>query len=208
MRGNLLDLSQIWKASECPEDDYELAPAHLSLSWHNGLPYWNGLSIEDLVNIFQFSQAVKNLITLQETKLAWEDDFWQHFCTQNLAILQSCNLARLPAYTLVQLPSGLKVRRPRYDHSHSAQADPAMNHPPVKVRWPRGGRSGLADFVVEALLAENILAFRASQFDTEQAQMLAVATAPWFNAPGSYESGAIKHVAVALCKIDFWLFSR
>lgn len=206
MRGNLLDLEHIWQAANSPRDDFEAAPAQLKLIWHEGLPHWKGLTSADLANINEFSSAVRELLTLHETKVRWDSNFTSKL---ELTPLQDCNSTGLaPAFTLVQLPSGLKVRRPRYDHSHSTQADPKMSHPPVKVKWPRGGRSGLADFVVEALLAENILAFRASQFDTEHAQMLAIATAPWFNAPGSWEAGPIKHVAVALCKIDFWLFSR
>jgi hypothetical protein len=89
-----------------------------------------------------------------------------------------------------------------------------MSHHPVKIRWPKGKRGGLRNFIVGALLAENIGAWTASQFDTPSAEVLAVVTAPWFanvNEPSqvcdSYDRGSIKHVAVAISKLDYYLFA-
>jgi hypothetical protein len=90
-----------------------------------------------------------------------------------------------------------------------------MSHPPVKVRWPHGGRLGLQNFSVAALLAENIGAWSTPQFDTPHAEALALVTAPWFASAAdpvrledSYDHGPIKHVAVAISKLDYYLFAK
>jgi hypothetical protein len=67
---------------------------------------------------------------------------------------------------------------------------------------------------VEALLAENIEAWSTPQFDTPSAEALAVVTAPWFadaadrvQLEDSYDHSPIKQIAVAISKLDYYLFA-
>jgi hypothetical protein len=232
VRGNLLDLDHVWQAAGSPTDPYLPPPAHLRVVWKDrdgdGLPYFEGATLEDLTNMRCFSETVADILSGQKVRLRWNTQQWEQ-AYGNTTILQSLNLTLtktnpLPAYTLVYVPrsEALRPRRPRYDHSHLLPASSTttstsaseMNHPPVKVEWPKRGREGLRDFIVEALLAENIQAWPASSFDTRDEWALAVVTAPWFadaadrvQLEDSYDHGPIKHVAVAISKLDYYLFA-
>jgi hypothetical protein len=233
VRGNLLDLKHNWQAAGSPTDPYQPPPAHLRVVWKDGdgLPYFEGATLEDLTNMRCFSEMVADILSGQKVRLRWNREQWQQ-AYDSTTILQSLNLTLtktnlLPAYTLVFVPrsSALRPRRPRYDHSHLAPGvatsnniaknqEQEMNHPPVKVKWPKRGREGLRDFIVEALVAENIQAWAAPSFDTRDDWALAVVTAPWFadaadtvQLEDSYDHGPIKHVAVAVSKLDYYLFA-
>jgi hypothetical protein len=199
----------------------------------DGLPYFQGATLEDLTNMYCFSETVADILSSQKVRLRWNREQWQQ-THGSTTILQSLNLTLtktnlLPAYTLLHVPrsSTLRSRRPRYDHSHlvpgkatsnnsakKQEQEQEMNHPPVKVKWPKRGRESLRDFIVEVLVAENIGAWAAPWFDTQDEWALAVVTAPWFadatdpvRLEESFDHGPIKHVAVAISKLDYYLFA-
>jgi hypothetical protein len=236
VRGNLLNLEHNWQAAGSPSDPYLPPPAHLRLVWRDGLPYFEGATAADLESMVCFSEIVADLLSGQQVRLRWNREQWQKSritaAATTTSFQSSTTLTEVvPAYTLLYVPlsssssssSDLRPRRPRYDHSHllpvacsagATVAAPAMNHPPIKVRWPEGGRRGLRNFIALALLAENIGAWSAPQFDTPSAEALAVVTAPWFalandraQLEDSYAHGPLKHVAVALAKLDYYLFA-
>jgi hypothetical protein len=235
----LLDLEHIWQAAESPTDPYLPPPAHLRVVWRDGLPYFEGATVADLESMYYFSEIVADILAGQKVRLEWNREQWQQAHTNATArpsattspqptkLVDTTLTEVVPAYTLLYVAlnssSDLRPRRPRYDHSHllpvagfadATVAAPTMNHPPVKVRWPQGGRGGLRNFIGDGLLAENIGAWNAPQFDMPSAEALAVVTAPWFanvNEPSqvedSYDHGPIKHVAVAISKLDYYLFA-
>jgi hypothetical protein len=230
----LLDLDHVWQAAGSPTDPYLPPPAHLRVVWKDGLPYFDSATVDDVKNMYCFSEAVADILSCQKVRLIWNRERWQQTWFHVQAAnnhnpqpqLPSLNLGEtVPAYTLVFVPrtEDLRPRRPRYNHSHLAQGEVTanntvknqdMNHPPVKVKWPKRGREGLRNFVVEALVAENIQAWTAPQFDTPIMQALAVVTAPWFadatnplRLEESYDHGPIKHIAVAISKLDYYLFA-
>jgi hypothetical protein len=244
VRGNLLDLEHNWQAATTPTDAYLPPPTHLRVVWkdEDGLPYFDGATPGDVENMDCFGETVASILSGQKVRLRWHREQWQQV-RNNTTMLRSLNLRLtnlLPAYTLLYVPrtETLRPRRPRYDHSHllpksplrsgaragagaegtNASADagaPSMNHPPVKVKWPKRGRESLRDFIVEALLAENVQAWAAPWFDTGEEWALAVVTAPWFadaadpvRLEDSFNHGPIKHKAVAISKLDYYLFAR
>jgi hypothetical protein len=226
VRGNLLDLEHNWQAAGSPTDPSLPPPAHLRVVWKDGLPYFDGATIDDVENMHCFSEAVADILSCQKVRLKWNSEQWQQaYGNSTLQFLNLTLTNLLPAYTLVFVPrsSTLRPRRPRYDHSHlvsgtgtsnNSAKNQDMTHPPVKVKWPKRGRLGLRDFIVEALMVENIQAWAAPQFDTPTMQALAIVTAPWFASAAdpvwledSYDHGPIKHVAVAISKLDYYLFA-
>jgi len=199
----------------------------LSLLWQDGLPYWGGLTPADQAAIATLTAKVADLLVRQQTRLKWLP---YHNQSEGLYPLiypeQSTSLENLtetevarsnpgaglelyPAYSLVAIPSRLKPRFPRYDHTH--QAGDMADHPPVKVRWPVAGRVGLRDFMIEAIQAEGVAAWpwpntslylRGDAPDTMAYYIgaIAIATAPWFTSD-------YKHLATAIAKLDYYLFA-
>ena len=233
MRGNLLSLDRVWHSADSPADSYRPMPEHLRLVWLEevGLPFWAGTTTEDRANLVEFGQTVGKILAAQQTRLRWSGPLkisgkagstWFGLINNwsegdpNHTLSQSL----VPAFGLVELPTNLKPRRPRYDHSHLLKE--MTIHPPVVVKWPNGGRRGLRHFMVEALSAENIQAWPAPHFDKwanvseantnksegdGELEAIAIAAAPWFNWPGSAKTGEIKHISVAIAKLDYYLFA-
>lgn len=255
VRGNLLDLEHVWANADSPLAPYAPIPAHLRLGFYDGLPYWSGLTTQDIEDIQLFSRQVQMLLFREQCRFLWAGGYWDDVLAElktveanssqttpldylagtgsNSSLVDTSVVGPKAAFTQVLIPKGLRVRRPRYEHTHGVNttktnttnssevgavtvgaegAEHAKATTPVRVRWPRGGRAAIGAFVVEALRAENIQAWEVAHPDLllSQYHVIGIATAPWFvrpNVKASTESGAIKHVAVALCKLDHWLFA-
>ncbi len=225
VRGNLLDLEHIWQDAISPASEWQPRPAHLQLVWRAGLPYWHGLTAEDLAAMAEVHRQAQDLLQRQGVRLQWLAPqagwyplFYLKTETDYRAELpQPVGLTRLyPAYALVGIPRGLRPLFPRYDHRHT-MADAAA-HPPVKERWPGPGRLALRDFLVEGILAEQIAAWpwpETAETTLQPADFgylagLAVANAPWFSLntnPPAKVPPPVKHLATALAKLDFYLFA-
>jgi hypothetical protein len=279
VRGNLLDLQRVWLDADSPTSPSLPVPHHLQLVWQHGLPYWSDLNEQDFLHLGRFVSGVRQLLDYQPTHLNWIP--YGAYLPDELEVVSDCgeeiteqeeegrfeqiNKGKIeeepeiyPAFTLVSLPLSVRLNKPRYRHKHTpAQKN---NHPPIVVQWPKeAGRQGLRDFMVEALIAEGIMAWpadnqvgrieepgiefperpgnnkRALKAKEEEEIILAVATAPWFglnptasaaqtplshpNAGRTRRAGtfrpqailaaqplAVRHVAIALAKLDFHLF--
>lgn len=223
VRGNLLDLEHVWLDANSPQSVFKARPRNLHLLWQGGLPYWTGLTGANLEALQSFEEQVGILLTAQGVRFGWGagQSGWppgqaptQHWHWHD------AYPAYLPLWLPTQQPK-LRPRRPRYDHSHNNNAQ-GSGHPPVKVRWPSGGLAGLPLFLVEALRAEGIAAWpwseriaaaTRSESDYVAVVRLAVAAAPWFvggtlvPVASCLWPEAVKHVAVAISKLDYYLFA-
>lgn len=231
VRGNLLDLEHVWLDADSPQSRYEPVPSHIKIVWVAGLPYWSGLTVTDQAKVYHYGLEVSMLLQAQQTRLKWLDKgpaFFPDGRCANYSDKPSPTERLYPAYNLVTLPNKIKLRNPRYDeHSHTATE--MSSHPPVKEQWPpNSSRGALRDFMIAALLEEGVLAWALpigsiainTFTPTDFEGTLAIVAAPWFgsNTPPSQEdksrdslltksSQASKHVAIALGKLDFYLFA-
>lgn len=210
MRGNVLNLTCIWADAVSTNSESRPVPSHLQLWWREGLPYWIGLNAEDFAALTVLNTKVADLLTRQQSRLAWLPfapatvNLYPEWLSSSELDENPVAEPLYPAYTLVGIPGGLRPRFPRYDHAHSMGE--MANHPPIKERWPKPGRLGLRDFLVEAIQAEGVAVwqFAATALQLSPAESfisaIAVASAPWF-APD------YKHIATAIAKTDYYLFA-
>lgn len=283
VRGNLLDLERVWLEANSPSSPFLPGSLHLELVWRHGLPYWSGLNEQDFLQLGRFVSGVRQLLDYQPTHLSWVPygaylpDALEAFSDFEEETTEREEEGRVeqrseneieeepeifPAFTLVSLPLSVRLNKPRYRHKHTPTQK--NNHPPVIVQWPREpDRQGLREFMIEALIAEGIMAWPADsqtgrvenlegkfsegadnnklavKTKAKEEIILAVATAPWFGLnpaalpaqtplpqPGNYsqlnnknkaetfrpqailaaQPLAVRHVAIALAKLDFHLF--
>ena len=193
VRGNVLDLEHIWRDADSEFSKFELPPAHLSLEWRDGLPYWVGLTDDERGAMGKVEAEIGRMLGLQEIRMRWLSDV----------------IAGSPAFVPVGIPATIRPRYPRYGHSHTGKMA-EDNHPPVRVRWPKVGWDGLRAFMVEALIAEGVMAWPITDPTTlarlaQEGGCVAyfgVASAPWF----ADDKTIIKHIGVSVAKLDFYMF--
>ena len=123
-----------------------------------------------------FAQCVGLLLTTQGTRIKWRDDLVTTITGHN------SDSKVFAAFVPIMVPEGLKLKR-RLKNVYTT---------------PRT----LADFICQTIIQENIQAWPIAN-GTEEGH-IAVANAPWFW--GDPELQTVRHVAVAVAKVDHYVF--
>lgn len=123
-----------------------------------------------------FAQCVGLLLTTQGTRIKWRDDLVTT-CTGNYS-----DSKVFAAFVPIMVPEGLKLKRRLKNVYTTPQT--------------------LADFICQALVQENIQAWTIAKVAGEG--HIAIVNAPWFW--GDPELQIVRHVAVAVAKVDHYVF--